>query len=58
KRACPGEAMAYMEVFLYFISILQKFDVRFPEGYKPTFEGNLTITYKPPSSKIRFIPKN
>ncbi|GBN17586.1 Cytochrome P450 2J2 [Araneus ventricosus] len=58
KRACPGETMAYMEIFLYFVSILQKFDVRFPEGYKPTFEGILTITYKPPSSKIRFIPKN
>ncbi|XP_055943157.1 cytochrome P450 2J4-like [Argiope bruennichi] len=58
KRACPGETMAYMEVFLYFVSIVQKFDVRFPEGYKPTFEGNLTITYKPPSAKICFIPRN
>ncbi|CAL1272913.1 unnamed protein product [Larinioides sclopetarius] len=58
KRACPGETMAYMEIFLYFVSLLQQFHVRFPDGYKPTFEGNLTITFKPPLSKINFISKN
>ncbi|CAL1297396.1 unnamed protein product [Larinioides sclopetarius] len=58
KRVCPGKTMAYMEVFVCYVSILQKFDVRFPEGYKPTFEGTYTNTYKPPSTKIRFIPKN
>ncbi|CAL1272915.1 unnamed protein product [Larinioides sclopetarius] len=58
KRSCPGEELATVEIFLYFISILQKFDVRFPEGYKPTFEGIYKSYYKPPSTKIRFIPKN
>ncbi|CAL1272918.1 unnamed protein product [Larinioides sclopetarius] len=58
KRSCPGEELATMEIFLYFLSILQKFDVRFPEGYVPTFDGIFTSSYKPPPAKIRFIPKN
>ncbi|GFY48031.1 cytochrome P450 18a1 [Trichonephila inaurata madagascariensis] len=58
KRACPGETMAYMQIFLYFVYILQKFDLRFPEGVKPDFEGNLTITFAPKPFKIRFIPRN
>ncbi|CAL1272909.1 unnamed protein product [Larinioides sclopetarius] len=57
KRSCPGETMAYMEIFLYFISLVQRFDIRFPEGYEPTFEGNYSITYKPPSANIKFIPR-
>jgi len=43
KRACPGEPMAKVEVFLYFVSILQKFDVRLPEGKEADFEGELGI---------------
>ncbi|XP_015919907.1 cytochrome P450 2U1-like [Parasteatoda tepidariorum] len=57
RRVCPGEAMAYMEVFLYFASLLQKFQVKFPEGVKPTFDSELTITYHPKPYKICFISK-
>lgn len=27
KRACPGESLAVLEVFLYFATILQNFDI-------------------------------
>ncbi|KFM67322.1 Cytochrome P450 2J2, partial [Stegodyphus mimosarum] len=58
KRACPGETMAYMEVFLYFVSILQKFDITLPDDKKPTFDAKLGITYKLNPHKLRFIPKH
>ncbi|GFT37915.1 cytochrome P450 2J2 [Nephila pilipes] len=57
KRACPGESMAYLEMFLYFTSMLQKFDIVFPPGVKPTFEAKLAINYRLEPYKVRFIPK-
>ncbi|GBN12796.1 Cytochrome P450 2J2 [Araneus ventricosus] len=58
RRVCPGESMAYMEMFLYFSSILQKFDVVFPDGTKPTFEAKLTIAYRLERFLVKFIPKS
>ncbi|GFQ82615.1 cytochrome P450 2J2, partial [Trichonephila clavata] len=58
KRVCPGETMAYLEMFLYFTSMLQKFDIVFPPGTKPTFDAKLTITYRLEPFKVQFIPKH
>ncbi|GFY37620.1 cytochrome P450 2J2 [Trichonephila inaurata madagascariensis] len=58
KRVCPGESMAYLEMFLYFTSLLQKFDIVFPPGTKPTFDAKLTITYRLDPFKVQFIPKH
>ncbi|GFQ73965.1 vitamin D 25-hydroxylase, partial [Trichonephila clavata] len=57
KRACPGESMAYLEMFLYFTSMLQKYDISFPSGVKPTFEAKLSITYRLEPFEVRFTPK-
>eukprot|EP00026_Physarum_polycephalum_P007421 Phypoly_transcript_07481.p1 GENE.Phypoly_transcript_07481~~Phypoly_transcript_07481.p1 ORF type:complete len:527 (+),score=73.11 Phypoly_transcript_07481:44-1582(+) len=32
KKACPGEALALMELFLFFANIIQKFELRAPPG--------------------------
>ncbi|KAG8181431.1 hypothetical protein JTE90_015450, partial [Oedothorax gibbosus] len=57
KRVCPGEAMAMMELFLYFTSIIQKFKVVFPDGYKPTFKAEFHLTYRLDPYKIRFLER-
>ncbi|KAG8179117.1 hypothetical protein JTE90_000151 [Oedothorax gibbosus] len=58
KRVCPGETMAIMEIFLYFTSILRKFDLAFPEGFKPTYDAVLTAVFKLNAYKIRLVPRN
>jgi cytochrome P450 family 2 subfamily J len=58
KRVCPGEPMAMMELFLYFTSIIQKFQVVFPAGYKPTFEAAMGGTYRLEPYTIRFLSRS
>ncbi|XP_063791777.1 cytochrome P450 2G1-like [Pseudophryne corroboree] len=58
KRACPGESLARMELFLYLTSILQKFDIR---SDTPPSDIDLSPEYSglgkmAPSYEIRFIP--
>ncbi|XP_055940830.1 cytochrome P450 18a1-like [Argiope bruennichi] len=58
RRVCPGESMAYLEMFLYFTSILREFDIVFPDGTKPTFDAKYIVTYRLDPYLVRFIPKN
>ncbi|GBM52619.1 Cytochrome P450 2J2 [Araneus ventricosus] len=58
RRKCPGESMAYLEMFLYFTSILREFDIVFPDGIKPTFDAKYSFIYRVEPYLVRFIPKN
>ncbi|XP_066488304.1 cytochrome P450 2U1 [Tiliqua scincoides] len=48
KRVCMGEQLAKMELFLMFVSLLQSFTFRYPEGLKkPLMEGRFGLTLAP-----------
>ncbi|GFR19910.1 cytochrome P450 18a1 [Trichonephila clavata] len=47
KRSCPGKSLAEIEVFLYIVAILQKFEVSAPPGKKIDLEGELGISLQP-----------
>uniref|UniRef100_A0A673Y6L5 Cytochrome P450 2M1-like n=1 Tax=Salmo trutta TaxID=8032 RepID=A0A673Y6L5_SALTR len=51
KRACPGEALARVELFLFFTSLLQRFTFT---GTKPPEEINI----EPPCSSFVRIPRS
>lgn len=57
KRACPGETLANVEVFLYATSLLQKFHIVFPEGKRHSFQGRVGATFEPLPYELCMIPR-
>ncbi|GFU45717.1 cytochrome P450 2J6 [Nephila pilipes] len=57
KRACPGETLANVELFLYFISLMQKFHIVFPEGKRHSFQGRVGATFEPLPYELCMLPR-
>ncbi|GAB6019174.1 hypothetical protein CHUAL_000793 [Chamberlinius hualienensis] len=47
KRACAGEPLARMELYLYFTSLLQHFDIISLDGAKLPLDGSEKVTRSP-----------
>ena len=55
KRACLGESLAKMELFLFFTSLLQRYDLVQPPGAQlPSTKGNLGTNHSPCAFKVQF----
>ncbi|XP_035220947.1 cytochrome P450 2U1-like [Stegodyphus dumicola] len=57
KRNCPGEVVAIMTIYLYFVSIMQKFKVKTPHGLPADFDYIFGGALLPRPQKLCFIER-
>ncbi|KAM7023457.1 cytochrome P450 2D17-like isoform 2-T2 [Passerculus sandwichensis] len=58
RRACPGEQLARMELFLFFTTLLQKFTFVLPEDQpRPRQDGHFALTNSPHPYLLRALPR-
>ncbi|XP_051803068.1 cytochrome P450 2J4-like isoform X12 [Acanthochromis polyacanthus] len=57
KRVCLGEALARMELFLFFTAFLQRFSFSAPPGEKPSLEFKLGLTHCPKPYRLCATPR-
>ena len=58
RRACLGESLAKMEFFMFFVTFLQRYNVRFPEGYTASVEPKQNpLVRQPQNYQIVFEPR-
>uniref|UniRef100_UPI003AAB2A06 cytochrome P450 2J4-like n=1 Tax=Centroberyx gerrardi TaxID=166262 RepID=UPI003AAB2A06 len=57
KRACPGEPLARMELFLFFTSLLQRFSFSVPTGEEPSLDFKMGATHCPKPYRLCAIPR-
>ncbi|XP_048237111.1 cytochrome P450 2D26-like [Haliotis rufescens] len=56
-RACLGEALARMELFLFTTSMIQEFEFRPVDGVSPSLQGLPGIVYRPQQFNMKAIPR-
>ncbi|NXT77592.1 CP2DK protein, partial [Zapornia atra] len=58
RRACLGEQLARMELFIFFTTLLQKFTFVLPEDQpRPREDGHFTLTNAPHPYQLQAIPR-
>ena len=54
RRACLGESLAKMELFMFFVTLLQRYNVRLPEGSTATDSSVVGIINAPKPYELVF----
>ncbi|XP_058513228.1 cytochrome P450 2J1 [Ochotona princeps] len=57
KRACLGEQLAKTELFIFFISLMQKFTFKPPSNEKLSLKCRMGLTLSPVSHRLCAIPR-
>ncbi|KAF1433759.1 Cytochrome P450 2D17, partial [Spheniscus demersus] len=58
RRACLGEQLARMELFIFFTTLLQKFTFVLPEDQpRPREDGHFALTSSPHPYQVRAVPR-
>ncbi|NXP25609.1 CP2DH protein, partial [Scytalopus superciliaris] len=58
RRACPGEQLARMELFIFFTTLLQKFTFVIPEDQpRPREDGHFALTNSPHPYLLQAVPR-
>lgn len=57
RRSCIGERLARLELFLFFVGVLQRFSLRSPQAHTPTTEGRFRLAHGPAEFLVRAFPR-
>uniref|UniRef100_A0A668VJA2 Cytochrome P450, family 2, subfamily AD, polypeptide 2 n=1 Tax=Oreochromis aureus TaxID=47969 RepID=A0A668VJA2_OREAU len=57
KRVCIGEPLAKMELFLFLVSLLQRFTLTPVPGEMPSLEGVMGFIYSPEEFRMLAVPR-
>ncbi|XP_071503498.1 cytochrome P450 2U1-like [Diadema antillarum] len=55
QRACPGEQLARMELFLFVTFVLQRFSLRLPAGASTELGGRMGATFRPDQFELEAV---
>ena len=57
KRRCPGEQLALIELFIFFVTLLQKLDINEDKNHPLTFESDFGVGLDPKPFKVLITPR-